>query len=81
MKSFSVTEARDSLPALIDMCAQERIVIKRHGKEVAVLVNPSLYEKMIEAMEDSEDLKLIEDSLADGTPSIPWEQVKKELGW
>jgi prevent-host-death family protein len=81
MKSYSVTEARDQLPSLIDLCSKERIVITRHGKEVAVLVAPSLYEEMIEALEDLEDIKLIDESRAEGGKSIPWEQVKKELGW
>lgn len=81
MKSYSVTEARDQLPSLLDLCSQERVVITRHGKEVAVLVAPSLYEEMIDALEDLEDLKLIEESRAENGTSIPWEQVKKELGW
>jgi len=81
MKSYSVTEARDQLPSLLDLCSQERVVITRHGKEVAVLVAPSLYEEMIDALEDLEDLKLIEESRAESGTSIPWEQVKKELGW
>jgi len=81
MKSYSVTEARDQLPSLLDLCSQERVVITRHGKEVAVLVAPSLYEEMIDALEDLEDLKLIEESRAESGTSIPLEQVKKELGW
>ncbi len=81
MKSFSVTDARNSLPALIDMCEKEKVVIERHGKAVAILVAPSKFEEMLEALEDAHDLKLIEAARAEGGPSIPWEQVKKDLGW
>jgi hypothetical protein len=45
-----------------------------------VIISPSLYEKMIEAMEEIEDLSAYDAALADKEPAIPWEQVKKDLG-
>jgi hypothetical protein len=45
------------------------------------VISPSYYEKLLAALEDIEDLNSIEESLADKKPSIPWEQVKRELGF
>jgi antitoxin (DNA-binding transcriptional repressor) of toxin-antitoxin stability system len=41
MSRMSVTEARASLPAILDrVIAGEEVTITRHGREVAVLVRP-----------------------------------------
>jgi prevent-host-death family protein len=56
----------------------ERIVLERHGKGVAVVVSMDDLERL-EALEDAADLKAaIEARKEKGT--IPWEQVKAELG-
>jgi hypothetical protein len=35
---------------------------------------------MLEAMEEIEDLTAYDEAMADPSPSIPWEQVKRDLG-
>ena len=56
MKSFALSDARRDLPTLVDKSAKEPILITRHGEEAAVMISPSLYEQMIEAMEELEDI-------------------------
>ncbi len=80
MTTFPLSDARRELPSLIDQAQTEAITISRHGIPAAVVLSPSRYEELLTALEDLQDLALIEASLSDTSPSIPWETVKKELG-
>lgn len=80
MTTFPLSDARRELPSLIDQAQTEAITISRHGTPAAVLLSPSRYEELLSALEDLHDLALIEASLSDTSPSIPWELVKSELG-
>lgn len=75
-----VSEARADLATLIDTTETHPVRITSHGKVKAVLVNPAFYERAMEALEDLEDIKAIEEAMMDSSPGIPWEEVKKELG-
>lgn len=59
------------------------------GKPTAVLVNISVWEQILTALEDAEDLALIKEALSDldaagGDPNkagfIAWEHARAELG-
>ncbi len=80
MKEYSVSDARKDLPSLIDKAKREPIVINRHGKPEAVLINIKQYEEFLDAVEELEDIALAEESLRESGPNIPWEKVKKDLG-
>jgi len=80
MTTFSLSDARRELPSLIDQAQTQAVTISRHGTPAAVLVSPSRYEELLSALEDLEDLALIEASLKDSSPTIPWDLVKRELG-
>jgi prevent-host-death family protein len=80
MTTFPLSDARRELPSLIDQAQTEAITISRHGIPAAVVLSPSRYEELLTALEDLHDLALIEASLSDTSPSIPWELVKSELG-
>jgi prevent-host-death family protein len=43
MKEFSVSDARQDLPSLIDKSKKEPIVINRHGKPESVLISVEQY--------------------------------------
>ena len=78
----AVSEARGRLAELVNRAAyrQDRIRLTRRGKAVAALV-PIEDLEWIEALEDKIDLAAAREALADRSePSIPWEQVKAELG-
>jgi len=80
MKIFPLSEVRADLPTMIDKSQKEAIMITRHGKEAAVLISPSVYEAMLEAWEDIQDLKAAEEALKEPGPMLRWDDVKRELG-
>lgn len=80
MTEITITDARADLAETIKRARKKPIRITNRGKAQAVLVDPSLFEKMLEALEDAEDLAAYDAALADSEPGIPWEQVKKDLG-
>lgn len=80
MKEFSVSQARQDLPSLIDRAKKEPVLVSRHGKPEAVLISFEQFEKFVAAEEELEDLAEAEAALLEPGPHIPWEKVRKELG-
>lgn len=80
MKEYSVSDARQDLPSLIDKTKKEPIVINRHGKSEAVLISIEQFEEFVQAVEELEDIAAAEEAMRDPGPNIPWEKVKKDLG-
>jgi prevent-host-death family protein len=82
-ETIDTSIARDSMSDTINRVSygKERIVIKRHGKELAALV-PIEDLRLLEELEDRMDLEeariALAEAEADGT--IPWEKVKEDLG-
>lgn len=85
MPRMTAAKARDNFSDLLGQVtfAKERITVTRRGRAVAAVV-PIEDLKLLEAIEDHLDakdaLEALEEWERDGRPSIPWEQVKKELG-
>jgi hypothetical protein len=50
-----------------------------HGQDVAVVIDPSLYESLLEAQEELEDFAAFDAAVEDRSPNIPWAQVQKDL--
>ena len=75
---LAVGELRDDLAEAIHRVTakKERIVLCRKGKRLAALVPVS----DLELIEDMEDIRAAEEALSEGGPTIPLEQVRKELG-
>ena len=62
------------------MSEQERPVwIKRNGVDVAVVISPELFEELVSAQEELEDIAKVDEVMKDKSPGIPWDQVQKEL--
>ena len=80
MSQYSVTQAREKFADIINESAVEEVFLEKHGKTVAVVISAEVYEKLHEAWEDLEDLKIFEEAEADEQPGIPMEQVFHELG-
>ncbi len=80
MKSLDASQLRQEIADALNTVAfgGERIVIKRHGKRVAVLVPVDDLE-LLEAMEDRVDLALAKKALQE-KGQIPWAKAKNELG-
>lgn len=81
MSNVSVADARKHLSDVIDRSQHEAVFIERRGKRAAVVVSPEQYERMIEALEDAEDVAAFDEAMAEEGPNIPWAQVKVDLGW
>lgn len=81
MSTVSVTDARNRLPEVIARSRTEAVVLERRGKPAAVLVSPAQYERMLEALEDAEDVAAFDAALSEEGANIPWAQVKADLGW
>lgn len=80
MTEISVTDARAELPAVIARAKKKPVHIVKHGQPVAVLINPELFEKAMEAMEELEDIEAFDKAIAAHEKTYPWDQVKRELG-
>jgi prevent-host-death family protein len=81
MTEMAVSEAREHLAEVIDSARRtgEPIYLTRHGRAVAVVVDPTVFEKLVDHAEDV--LDRAELALArDEDDYIPWEQVKADLG-
>ena len=82
-EAIDTSVAREGLSDTLNRVSygKERIIIKRHGKEIAALV-PVEDLKFLEELEDRMDLEEARAALAEvekeGT--IPWEKVKEDLG-
>lgn len=81
MSSVSVADARSHLSDVIARSQQEAVFIERRGQRAAVVVSPERYERMLEALEDAEDAASFDEAMAEEGENIPWDQVKKDLGW
>jgi PHD/YefM family antitoxin component YafN of YafNO toxin-antitoxin module len=81
MSTVKVTDARAQFPDLISTAQSEAVFLERRGKIEAVVVSPAHYERMMDALEESDDIAAYDAALSEGGDAIPWEQVRAELGW
>jgi PHD/YefM family antitoxin component YafN of YafNO toxin-antitoxin module len=59
---------------------EKPVWITRDGVDVAVVISPELFEALVEAQEELEDIAAVDAAQRDKSPGIPWEQVQKNLG-
>ena len=81
MLRYSKRQVRKKLGKLMLEARVSPIVITRGGEDDVVMVSYSEFMKLLEDSEDLQDIRAIDEALSDPEPSIPWEQVKKELGF
>ncbi len=81
MSKISVTDARGRLPEVIEQARGEAVFLERRGKLQAVVVSPEQYERMMDALEEAEDVAAFDEAMAEEGANIPWGQVKADLGW
>jgi prevent-host-death family protein len=80
MSDISISDARENLSTAVSDSRKKPVRILKHGKPVAVLINPSLFEKFVESMEELEDIAAFDEAISDKSADIPWLQVKRDLG-
>ena len=81
MTRITASQLREDLASAINKVAfaGERIILQRNKKDVAALVSIEDL-ALLRRLEDKLDLAEIEKAMDEPGPSVPWEQVKKELG-
>ena len=80
MANMPISQAREQLPAVIELCQSEAVVLEKYGKPQAVVISYERYEELMNAFEDLQDLEYLEQIPPDLSNSIPWEDFKRDLG-
>lgn len=75
-----MSKVRENLSEVVDMTrlSGEPLYLTKHGKPIAVLVDYELFESVVERLEEYMDLETLAET--EGEETIPWEDVKRELG-
>jgi PHD/YefM family antitoxin component YafN of YafNO toxin-antitoxin module len=81
MTRFTVSEGREKFSEAIQTAQSETVVFERSGEDVVVMISVARYEALMDAMEELEDIAAFDASLAEDAPAIPWDLVKRDLGW
>lgn len=81
MLSIGVAEARKRFADVIEQAQDGPVVVERRGQAQAVVVSPAQFERMREALEESEDVAAFDAAMSEEGENLPWEQVKADLGW
>lgn len=81
MSIVNAADARNNFAEIIAQSQTEAVFIERRGEQAAVLVSPEHYERMMDALEEIEDIEAFDAAMAEEGPNIPWDQVKADLGW
>ncbi len=81
MTKMSVTAARDDLAETVRRVevTRERVVLTRHGRDVAALVSAEDLE-LLELLEDRADLEAVREALAESSDRVPYAKVRADLG-
>ncbi len=81
MTRIPASQVRTDLADTLNRVAYggERIVLHRHGKDLAALV-PLADLELLRALEDRLDNEAAEQALREPGDSIPWNQAKADLG-
>lgn len=80
---LTVTEARERFSEVVETADREPVFLTRHGRRQAVVISAAQYDRLLELVEDAEDLAAADEAMAEiehGSPTIPWEDVKRDLG-
>lgn len=81
MNDVAVSQARNNLAELIEEARRsgEPVYVTRRGRRVAVILDPDVYERVIEDAEEALDRRELELARAEDD-YVPWDEVKADLG-
>lgn len=82
---MSVTDARARLADVVDAARvrHDPVYLTRRGQRVAAVIDAGDLDQLIAAAEDLADIEAARAAraeMAEGANSIPWEEVKADLG-
>ena len=61
------------------MTEPKQFIFNEHGEKIAVIIAIADYEKILEELEDAEDIRTYRDVKASGEVGIPLEQALAEI--
>ncbi|MBU6213156.1 MAG: type II toxin-antitoxin system prevent-host-death family antitoxin [Actinomycetales bacterium] len=81
MNKIPISEARERLASVIEDAHRtaEPVYLTKRGRAVAVLLDAAVFARLTAAAEDAYDLAAV-DLLRKEQASIPWAEIKAELG-
>ena len=81
MTEVAATQARDGLADLIEEARRsgEPTWVTRDGQRVAVILDPDVFDRLIDLAEDALDRRELDEVRADGD-YLPWDEVEATLG-
>ena len=81
MGEIAISQARENLAEVIESTQRsgEPIVLTRHGRPVAVVLEHAAFERLVEEADGASDRAALAQAREDDD-SVPWEQVKVDLG-
>lgn len=57
-------------------------MIEKRGQREAVMIAPELFDSLVEAAEELEDIASFDEAMAEEWgENVPWDEVKSDLGW
>jgi prevent-host-death family protein len=78
--TMSVGDARQHLADAIEQSRHGPVTLTRRGRPAAVLVDPAQFHRMLDDLEDADDVAAARSAVEEPGDSIPWAQVKADLG-
>lgn len=78
---MSASEARQNFAALLENAQHGPVKVERRGEVQAVMLSAAEYERLLESVDEAEDARAFDEAMAEEGENIPWEQVKRDLGW
>lgn len=81
MTTIAVSQVRENIADLIDAArlSKEPVYVTRRGKKVAVIVDPDVFDELLDIAEDVIDRKELSE-IDPKEKSLDWDVVKVELG-
>jgi prevent-host-death family protein len=81
MTDVGVSAARNHLAELIDATRHtgEPIYVTRRGRPVAIILDPEIYQRLLDDAEDALDRAELHAAREDDD-YVPWDEVKADLG-
>ena len=80
MSEFPITVARDRLAAVVNRARKEPVFLTRHGKKIVAVVDADVFDKLLGAWEELQDIRALDEAVKSGENSVTWDQAKSELG-
>jgi len=84
MNLMTMSKTRERFSDVVEQVriSREPVYLTRHGQSVAAIIDATQLAQLIEAAEDLADIRAAaaaREEMAAGAPTVPWEDVKKDL--